>query len=523
LAAKQVLEAERDRSKVGLWLAPVGLGLLNALAAAALVLVELAQPAPSPEFPGLVSNAIASPGARAEVALFRTHLGWLRFPAPLSPHAYLFGLEYAFVAMAALQLLALIAAVRWPGGPRRWLFGPALASLALLVYPTVSTDLFSYASFGWEANLGVNPYLVPPAALPGDPFARMNDWTHIATPYGPIWTGISRVLVAASRNDPFAAAILFKLTAALAGIGLAWLAYAGAQRLTANTGLAVGALVIVGWSPILLMESAGMAHNDAVMMLPAIAGLLLVGRSDSRSIRIGLLLLAVATLIKPVALALLGLAALSRLARPGRTLMGILRDWALDALAIVALTAFAFAPYWSGGKLPHALWELERGLYFDHALHTNQLWLWAVPKLASRLGGAEWTRWINANSIELSRVIAAILTFAAVVVVFWPMRKSLSGPLRRQTWAWVAVTAAIGVIPINSHPWYTVWLLPPLAMLWAMTARPRWRAWIGPALVALFLVFLVYHAWPLRGSKVTSSVPATQPVQLMAALGGGRR
>ena len=477
-----------------------------------LVLVELAQPASSPEFPGLVSNAIASRGARAEVALFRAHLGWLRFPASISPHAYVLGLQSAFIAMAALQLLALIAATRWPGGLYRWLIGPALASLVLLVYPTVSTDLFSYASFGWEANCGVNPYLVPPAALPGDPFAKMNDWTHIATPYGPIWTGFSRILVAVSGNQPFVAALLFKFVAALAGLGLAWLAYDGARRLTGNTRLAVGALVIVGWSPILLMESAGMAHNDAVMMLPAFAGLLLVGRGDSRSIRLGLLCLAVATLIKPVALALLGLGALARLARPGRTLAGLARAWALDVLAIAGLSAFAFAPYWSSGKLPKALWKLERGLYFDRALHTNQLWLWAAPKLASGIGGTYLMKWVNTHSMELSRVIAAVLTVAAILVAAWPIRKSTEGVLRRQTWAWVAATAAIGVIPINSHPWYTVWLLPPLALLWAMTARPRWQVWIGPALVALFMVFLVYHAWPLKGSKVAATISTPKPV-----------
>jgi hypothetical protein len=503
---------EPRRSDASVWM-PLVLALLFTAAAVVLVLVELAEPPPQPGFRGIaLSNVVHSSGSRQGLDLFKRNLGWLPYPAPLSPDAYLWGLRAGIVAMGLLQLLALVAAVRWPGDPRRWLIGPALASAALLLYPPVSTDVFSYASFGWEANLGVNPYLVPPAKLPADPFATMNDWTSITTPYGPIWTGISRLLVAIGRNDPFAVALLFKVAIGLSSLALGWLAYAGARKLTDDARKAIGALVLVAWSPILLLESAGMAHNDAPMMLLALGGLLLAVSGESNAVRAGLLLLAAAALIKPVALPLLAITAFIRLAESDHTPLRLIREWALDLIAIAALAVVTFLPYWSSGRLPGAQWDEQRRLYFDKALKVNPLWVWAVPRLAKLTAGNGAAEAIARHTPSASRVVVAIFLISgfATALAIARQKRATDGTaslLRRLTWAWLLATAGLGLIPINAHAWYAIWALPAIALTWALTTKSGAGKWIAPLLAWLLLSFLVYHAWPL--SNHPSSAPNT--------------
>lgn len=517
ISEKAPRSSGRDRAG---WTLPLLLGLLFTIASAALVVIELAEPPPQPGFRGIaLSNAVASRGARAGLALFRQHLTWLPHPASgvvLSPAAYIWGMRAAIVAMGLLQGLALLAVVRRPGGPWRWLIGPALASIVLLAYPPICTDVFSYASFGWESNLGFNPYLLAPAKFKGDPYAPMNDWTSITTPYGPIWTGISRAITAVCANNPFAVVIGFKLVAGLAAIGLGALAYCGARRLTSSPGHAVGALVIVAWSPILLIESAGTAHNDAPMMLLAVAGLLLVTARERGAVRAGLVLLALTVLIKPAALPLLGLAALVRLARGGGGLSARLRDWALDLAAIAALLIVTFAPYWSGGRLPRTLWNLQIKLYFDKALHANPLWVWAVPQVAKRIGGEAAAASAKAHAVSSARVVVIVFVLTAIAVAVWPVRRDErsghdappSWLLWRQAWAWTAAAVGFGLIPINMQAWYAIWPLAPIALVWAMTAKTRRGLWIVPVLSLMLVGFLVYHTWPFSNHPTASSIEA---------------
>lgn len=500
------------------WAPPLMLGLLAAIAAAALTTIELAQPPRQSGFRGIaLSNAINSSGSRAGVALFRRHLAWLPYPASgviLSPAHYIWGLRAGIAALAVIQALALVAAIRWPGGPGRWLIGPSLMSIVLLAYPPICTDVFSYASFGWVANRGFDPYLVAPAKLAHDPYAKMNDWTRITTPYGPIWTGISRVIDAVAGSQPFATVIGFKIVIGLAAIALGIVAYAGARRLTPDAGRAAGALVIVAWSPILLLESAGMAHNDAPMMLLAMVGLLWTTSRQRWTARLGIVMIAAAVLIKPAAIPLLGLAALIRLFS-GRRSLALLRDLILDFAAVAALTLVAFAPYWSHGRLPRTLWNLLTKLYFEKALHANPLWVWAAPQTARRLVGNAAAVAMKARDGTDARVVVVVFALVALVIALWP-RERAGQPasawiLGRQAWAWLAATVGFGLIPVNAQAWYAIWPLAPIALVWAMSSKRRPSLWLGAMMTLMLCGFLVYHTWPFTshptaGRLVVSTV-----------------
>ena len=489
------------------WIVPIVLGVCFAAAAAALVMIELAEPPKSKEFHGItLSNAINSQGARNGLELFRDRLGWLPYPASgavLSPEPYLLGLRLAVIAMGIMQVAAVIFVLRRP--PTRiwpWLVGPVLASAILLFYPPINTDIFSYASFGWEANLNINPYLIPPSDLGGDPFARFNDWTTITTPYGPGWTGLSRLASFFGRKDPFAVALMLKAMAGAAAIGLAVATYGVARRLTSNRGVALSAMVLVGWSPVLLIESAGAAHNDAVMMMLAVAGLFVAMSEKPGSIRVGLLLIAAAALIKPIAFPLLLLAALLRLAQPRKGVWELAYRWLLDALAVTALAAVALAPYWAGGRLPNALWTQQQHLYLSKPLRVNPLWVWAFPWLTKQIGGTDAEQWANRHASDFSRFFVASLLVAGICLAIIPFIRhhgsndsNLSTPALIQAPAWLAVTAAFGLLPVNAHAWYAIWPLAPLALVWAMTKRTGMKVVIALCFAWILVSFLVYHTW----------------------------
>jgi len=142
-----------------------------------------------------------------------------------------------------------------------------VAALQLIVFAgpvLLSTDVFSYIAY---ARLGVehglNPYLHGPAAASSDPVFKYvgEDWIHVATAYGPLYTLLSYPLAALG------------VVGALWGMKLeALLASAGTLALTWRCARArgfdpVAAVVLVGANPLYVIYGLGGAHNDLVMML----------------------------------------------------------------------------------------------------------------------------------------------------------------------------------------------------------------------------------------------------------------
>jgi len=68
-------------------------------------------------------------------------------------------------------------------------------------------------------------------------------------------------------------------------------------------------------------------------------------------------------------------------------------------------------------------------------------------------------------------------------------------PIRAQVPAWAAITAALGLMPLNAHAWYAIWPLAPLALLWSMTSSRRNRVLVALCFIWVVVSFLVYHTW----------------------------
>lgn len=507
------------------------LAIAQVLAIALLTWVELAEPRAQDGLTGIIfSNAIASSGATAAMRMYRDRLDWLPLVGNdhvLSPTPYIWIRRVGFLLLAACQLAALWYVAREDRPSiRRWLIGPIFSILVLLIYPPINTDVFYYASTGWVANEGGNPYIESPRSFGRNVFDRYSDWEHITVPYGPLWTNISRVVDVATGTDPFTTSLGFKFLLGLSALGLAFVTARLARLLTGDPRREVLAFVFIAWSPIVLYESAGTAHLDPLLMFCALCGLLLIVTPKPGRMRAGLLMIALSALFKPVTVPLLGLAALSRLANRQDPFKTIAKRWVVDVAAVLALVALAFAPYWAGLDLPRAMIENQRHLYVENPLRANPFWIWLLPRLGIHGG------WLPIDGPKIAQFAATLLI---VATAYWLIRReirfrndpSLPEPtptmlLRRHIYSWAIVMVALAYIPPNSHAWYMIWALPlvtlicvdriqlghdhaPLAVATnghtnghIVESPPTVRSIPWPLVVYFawsFISFFVYHTW----------------------------
>ncbi|HXF71027.1 MAG TPA: hypothetical protein VNO79_00255 [Actinomycetota bacterium] len=228
-------------------------------------------PVVPPPPPGVRGPGWATEGARL--------LGLDRL-GPRSLAAVFLGLLALAVALFALLLLE-----GWRG---RLSLGAALAgtlaSAAVMVAAPLllSRDVYSYAAYGRMLVVhGADPYRVPPAAFPGDPFTPVvsSQWLHMRSLYGPLFTLLSGGLVRMAP-DPGSTVFGFK---ALAGLSLlVAAATTGAASRAVRPGREGFAAAAVGLNPVLVAHTVGGGHNDALVGALLAGGLLGAVRAVQR-------------------------------------------------------------------------------------------------------------------------------------------------------------------------------------------------------------------------------------------------
>ena len=190
--------------------------------------------------------------------------------SPIDPHgtwhtAWIVGVAAAFALYSAgLQLarsgraalrLAVVVAVLVQIVP---LAGPLL----------LSRDVFLYWA---EARLvtvhRANPYTVTPSRYPDDPGTRQASvqWRTQTEPYGPGWVALGAVPAEAAGGSHRSAALLYRIYSTLALIVAITLVAWRTRR--------PGAVVLLGWSPLLALHYAGGGHSDSWIALALVAAL----------------------------------------------------------------------------------------------------------------------------------------------------------------------------------------------------------------------------------------------------------
>jgi alpha-1,6-mannosyltransferase len=174
-----------------------------------------------------------------------------------------------------------ILALAWTRGAisKRWalvLVG-ALHALIFAGPILLSTDVFSYIAYArMGVEHGINPYLHGPISIAGDPIYHYvgQDWKHVATAYGPLYTLLSYPLAPLGVRGALWGMKLEALLASAGTLALTW-------RCARARGFEpVPALLAVGANPLYIIYGLGGAHNDLIMMLLMMAAvsLTLAGR-----------------------------------------------------------------------------------------------------------------------------------------------------------------------------------------------------------------------------------------------------
>jgi hypothetical protein len=345
----------------------------------------------------------------------------------------------------------------------RWILATVLAVHVVFILspPLALTDVFNYINYGrmeWVHHL--NPYTTIPILEPhDDPSYALSNWHQLLSPYGPLFTMLTFVVVPLGVAASFWA---LKVVLAAASLGTLLLVYKSARLLGRDP---IWAVALVGLNPIVLVWGLGGDHNDFVMMFCIMLGfyLLLRARESERArpqrprprewlvpaspelvgagsaFVVAAGLKASAAVLIPVVLA--------GLARNRRALAQVVAGMVLAAFIVGGLSLFAF-----GLHIPD--------LSTQSRLVTSE----SVPNLIGLAIGA------GGETLALHKVMTLTL-IASVAACCWyawrPRRGEGAGEagIAERTivacgWASVALLVTLSWV----LPWYVLWVLPLAAL-----------------------------------------------------------
>ena len=174
-----------------------------------------------------------------------------------------------------------VAFKRAPLLPARWLIVAIVVihAIFLLSPPLALTDLFNYINYGrMEVVHNLNPYTSIPILEPhNDPSYLLSNWHELLSPYGPLFTLLTFVVVPLGVAGSFWALKLILVATSLGTILLVW----RCARLLGRDPRA--AVAFVGLNPVVLIWGLGGDHNDFLMMFFIILGFYLLLLASVRS------------------------------------------------------------------------------------------------------------------------------------------------------------------------------------------------------------------------------------------------
>jgi hypothetical protein len=317
----------------------------------------------------------------------------------------------------------------------------AVFHLMMLATPfLLSTDIFDYIRHGRIlAVYGENPLLVPATYFPQDPFFGLGGWVGTGSVYGSLHVYVTAALSRLAGDGFVANFMLFRgffVALDVVNVVLIWKL---ARRLV--PGFENRALLFYGWNPFMLTLVVAGAHNDILMLTLVLAGFLLYLEKKPT---LGLLLMALATLVKFIALPIL----VVYLALLIRRQQGALRRTAYAAVSVTlcaVVFVVSYLPLWAGRetfgylaivgqKTNFTISGLITGTIGDHLSLSNS----AVQLALGALLGA-YILWhvLGVRNTEGLISAAAGIAFLTPFVLFW-----------FQPWY---LTLALGIIALR--PW----------------------------------------------------------------------
>jgi alpha-1,6-mannosyltransferase len=408
----------------------------------------------------------------------------------------------AIVAMYVSYLVVLRRGSRVPAG---WVVASILAVHAIFILspPLALTDLFNYVNYGrMEVVHHLNPYTSIPILEPhDDPSYALSNWHQLLSPYGPLFTMLTFVVVPLGVAGSFWA---LKVILAATSLGTLLLVWKSARLLGRDP---VTAIALVGLNPIVLVWGLGGDHNDFLMLFFIMLGfyLLLRAREQERGRPQGA---GSREWFAPLSPALLGAGAAFVVATGLKASGGVLIPVVLAGLLSYRR---AFAQVLAGmvlaGLAVGAGSLIAFGLHIpDLSTQSRLVTSESVPNLIGLAVGA------GGETETLHKLLTAALG-VSVLACCWAAWRPRVGRLRPGTadageaeagggaaertitasgWAGVALLVTLSWV----LPWYVLWVLP----LAALSSSRRLRV------VALVLGAYLILAWAPASGKLWDAI-----------------
>jgi hypothetical protein len=332
----------------------------------------------------------------------------------------------------------------------------ALLFVATAYEPTESHDVWSYVMYGRTVAVHhSNPYEHPPSAFHSDPLRPRVDpvWRHARSIYGPVFVAIAAVSVRIAGDSPQRSRTIFQAEAALAALACLLLV----DHLTRGDPRAIA---FVGLNQLVVVTTVNNAHNDIYVGLAALGAVVLVRRRPAMAGAI----LGLAALVKVAALMPAGVLAVWLWRRRER--VGAL----LLAGAAGAVTA---AGYLAAGTSSLTVLSAARD-----RMNRGSLWYPVREIAAHMMAGAH----AKASAVQHARDVVGprISTISTLAVVALALLIAIRAR-REPPMIIAAAVIAYAVLGAYILPWYIVWGVPVLALVWQTR-----MAWLAVAL-AFFL------------------------------------
>lgn len=359
------------------------------------------------------------------------------------------------------------------------LMAALLRTVLIPLPPGLSNDVWRYLWDGRVAIAGENPYRFEPEArrlapVRDDVWSRL-DHRDVPTVYPPL------ALAAFSISAGLPGSLwLWKGLVGLADLLTCWLLI----RLCRQRGLPLSRVCWYAWNPLVVLETAGMGHVDALGVAAAVGAVAWLGGSGSRG-WISPLAAAAGALVKLAPLAAWPLWARAS-GRPARYL---LLAGGVTALALVPVVVsvggvppglVTYAVSWEfNGPLYEPLWRSLDALAVDRGLHGT------LDRIKAWTG--EHERWNRFYPWVYPRFLAKLL-LAGLAAGVWLRSWWIRDPVRGSGFLFGGLLLSLATV----YPWYLLWVLPWAALL-------RWRSWlVASALAPLSYLASVDGAplWP---------------------------
>lgn len=381
--------------------------------------------------------------------------------------------------------------------------GAFLAGAILSITPAMlSHDILVYASYSRVlAAYHANPYFVPIAAFPHDPFTPINYWANSVSAYGPIWMLVCACFGQILSPAPVAYVLAFRLLALASHLCNTWLVGQTLHIMGRTPRTVTLGILLYAWNPLLLLEASLGGHNDSFMITFVLAGILLAARAEKRAETLrphGYLpvigALTLAALVKYTSLPLLAVYLLFLACKAIRSANGntqtisqTLSNWRPILLTIgssglcAALLALTFyGPFWLGHSPQSIISSFKNP---PSALYSQNSFMRSV---------LEWEKLhpVRAKSslfqLLSSRRLWDDLTLAAIILCLIAAGKLLWSrtTIHNVILASLLTMSAVLLITPWFYSWYITWLLG-LAALCLPARQNR----LTTALFALTLTF----------------------------------